>query len=61
MTKDETIKALKKDIKYAEKLLNNVFNWCEYYGGKNGLLYWNMTRSRKQAKKFYKNTESENQ
>jgi len=58
-TKDETIKALKKDIKYAEKLLNNVFKWCEEYGGKDNLLYWSITRSDKQIKEFYKNTESE--
>ena len=59
MTKDETIKALKKDIKYAEKLLNNVFKWCEYYGGKDNLLYGTITRSDKQSKELYKLTESE--
>ncbi len=37
---EETIKTLIKDIKFYEKLLNNVFNWC----GKDSLLYWAITR-----------------
>ena len=37
---EETIKTLMKDIKFYEKLLNNVFNWC----GKDSLLYWTITR-----------------
>jgi len=41
-TKDETIKALLKDIKFYDKLLNNVFNWC----GKNSLLYWTITKNK---------------
>jgi len=41
---EQTIKELKKDIKHAEKLLNNVFKWCEYYGGKDSLLYFSITR-----------------
>ena len=41
---EQTIKELKKDIKYAKKLLNNVFKWCEYYGGKDNLLYGAITR-----------------
>ena len=41
-TKDETIKALLKDIKFYDKLLNNVFNWC----GKDSLLYWAITRNK---------------
>ena len=47
-TKDKTIKQLKKDIKFYEKLLNNVFNWCEEHSGKDNLLYWTITRSDKQ-------------
>ena len=43
-TKDETVKALLKDIKFYDKLLNNVFNWC----GKDSFLYWSITRTNKQ-------------
>ena len=37
---EQTIKALKKDIKFYEKLLNNVWNWCN----KDSFLYFNITR-----------------
>ena len=52
--KDKTIKQLKKDIKFYEKLLNNVYNWCEVHGGKDNLLYWSITRSDKQINKEQK-------
>ena len=39
---EETIKTLMRDIKFYEKLLNNVFNWCD----KDSILYWNITRNR---------------
>jgi hypothetical protein len=48
-TKDETVKALLKDIKFYDKLLNNVFNWC----GKDSLLYWSITRTNKQKEKIW--------
>ena len=37
---EQTIKELKKDIKHGEKLLKNVWNWCN----KDSSLYFNITR-----------------
>ena len=44
---DETIKALLKDIKFYDKLLNNIFNYC----GKNSFLYYIITRAYKHKEK----------
>ena len=44
---DETIKALLKDIKFYDKLLNNVFNYC----GKDSLVYYIITRAYKHKEK----------
>ena len=44
---DETIKALLKDIKFYDKLLNNVFNWCD----KNPFIYNDVTGKNKYKEK----------
>jgi len=44
---DDTIKALLKDIKFYDKLLDNVFNWCD----KNPFIYNDVTGKNKYKEK----------